>query len=87
VSVWDETQANKLRTANQRAFNFDADFSWGKAKSFSLSDAKKAGSQNVVGEGNNPADKVGFSVGVRSLGPDGLPDTPDDITTWPEEID
>ena len=28
-----------------------------------------------------------FVVGVRSLGPDGRPDTDDDVTTWPDRID
>lgn len=85
VSLWDTTQRNKLRTT--RAFNDSGSLNWGKAQQFTIAEAQKASSMNVVGEGQAANDKLGFSVGVRSLGPDGQPDTPDDISTWPEEID
>ena len=88
VSLWDKTQQNKLRTANQRAFNFDnPTISWGKARSFTMADAQKADSLDVCSSGQSANQFVNFSVGVRSLGPDGEPDTADDISTWPEEID
>ena len=87
VSLWDKSQQNKLRNASQRAFNFDnPTIKWGKARSFTMADAQKAETLDVCPSGN--ANKmVNFSVGVRSLGPDGEADTADDISTWPEEID
>ena len=88
VSLWDKAQQNKLRTANQRAFNFDnPTISWGRANSFTMDNAQKAGSLDVCSSGQSANQMVNFSVGVRSLGPDGEPDTADDISTWPEEID
>ena len=88
VSLWDDTQENALRTAQKRAFNFDKPIVWGRSSSFTMAQAAKASDLSVVGEGSNPdAAKGGFSVGVRSWGPDGQPDTDDDINTWPEEID
>jgi len=90
VSLWakrsQSKSANGLR--NKRAFNLDSEgLNWGKVTAFTMTDAQKASSQNIVGQGQNQADRIGFAVGVRSLGPDGQPDTPDDITTWPEQID
>ena len=87
VSVWDPTRENALRLG-KRAFNNDQTINWGVATPITISGARNAQSVSVIGSGSNPsASKGGFSVGVRSLGPDGKPDTPDDINTWPEEID
>jgi len=93
VSLWarsSQSRDSRNGLRNERAFNL-ADkgeaINWGKATPFTIGDAREGGSQSIVGEGQNRADKVNFSVGVRSLGPDGKPDTPDDVTTWPEEID
>ena len=89
VSLWDDTRRNQLRTQTQRAFNKDVAMNWGNAWQFAISDAKTAKANNPLkgGEDSNPNGRNGFSVGVRSLGPDGEPDTADDINTWPEEID
>ena len=88
VSLWDQSQPNQLRRRSQRSFNFDSPtINWGKAASYSISDAQRASSLSVVGAGAAANNQKNFSVGVRSLGPDGKPDTADDINTWPEEID
>ena len=89
VSLWDDTKRNQLRTPTQRAFNKDVTIDWGNAWKFGIGDAKTAIANDPLsgGEDSNPNGRNGFSVGVRSLGPDGKPDTPDDINTWPEEID
>lgn len=89
VSLWDANSRNELRQPNQRAFNKDVTINWGNAWQFAIGDAMtaKAGNPLSGGEDSNPNGRNGFSVGVRSLGPDGKPDTPDDINTWPEEID
>ena len=88
VSLWDGTKQNQLRMRSQRAFNFDSkSINWGKARSFSMSDAQTANALSVVGAGGAANEARNYSVGVRSLGPDGDPDTEDDISTWPEEID
>ena len=85
VSLWNPQQDNQLRTT--RAFNDDKGLVWNGASPITMSDAMKGGDVNVIGAGQAMGSKGGFSVGVRSLGPDGKPDTEDDINTWPEEID
>ena len=89
VSLWDSTQRNQLRTPSQRAFNKDVSIDWGNAWHFGIGDALTARSNDPLSGSDdaNPNGRNGFSVGVRSLGPDGKPDTADDINTWPEEID
>ena len=89
VSLWDENARNQLRTPSQRAFNKDISIKWGNAWKFGIDDAKTASANDPLSGSDdaNPNGRNGFSVGVRSLGPDGKPDTPDDINTWPEEID
>ena len=86
VSLWQKNQDNQLRT--DRAFNYDKAIQWGDASSaqFSISDAKTAKEKDLSDKGAGNSVSL-FSVGVRSLGPDGQPDTEDDINTWPEEID
>ena len=42
--------------------------------------------RNLSGAGNGNGSEL-YLVGVRSLGPDGKPDTADDVSTWPKEID
>ena len=88
VSLWDSNARNSLRSANDRAFNAkEGAIQWGKAPNFSMSDAQKASALDVQGQGRSGQSSGGFSVGVRSWGPDRRPDTADDINTWPEEID
>ena len=89
VSLWDENARNQLRTPSQRAFNKDVSIEWGNAWQFAIGDAKMAIANDPLSGSDdaNPNGRNGFSVGVRSLGPDGEPDTEDDINTWPEEID
>ena len=89
VSLWDPTQRNALRQPSSRAFNKDVSIDWGNAWHFGIGDARVALANDPLsgGEDMNPNGRNGFSVGVRSLGPDGKPDTADDINTWPEEID
>ena len=90
VSLWDKGQPNRLRGRNQRAFNFDNPaITWGKARAFGMNDAQTAAANDPLSgsDTRNPNEKRNYSVGVRSLGPDGKPDTADDISTWPEEID
>ena len=93
VSLWDDTQRNALRTSTQRAFNKDVAINWGNTWKFGIGDAKTAIANDPLSGSDAPGGnqgangRNGFSVGVRSLGPDGKPDTEDDINTWPEEID
>ncbi len=85
VSLWKKGDANTLRTGAERAYSTEG-IQWGEASAFSISDAQKASSKQVSDKGSGQSVSL-FSVGVRSLGPDGTPDTEDDINTWPEEID
>jgi len=59
---------------------------WGKAPQISISDAKVGAFKEITAAGSGQQASL-FTVGVRSLGPDGKPDTLDDITTWPESIE
>jgi len=86
VSLWQRDQENTLRTASQRAFNMDAAIRWGDSSAFTIGEAKTAQEKDVANNTSGQSVSL-FSVGVRSLGPDGKPDTEDDINTWPEEID
>ena len=86
VSLWQKSADNRLRTSAQRAFNMDEAIKWGYSSAFTISDAKTAKEKDVADKGTGQSVSL-FSVGVRSLGPDGKPDTEDDINTWPEEID
>lgn len=86
VSIWDKNKANDLRTPAQRAFNRSESINWGSASQFSMSEAK-TGAKASLKNGQRVQAASPYSVGVRSLGPDGKPDTEDDITTWPEMID
>lgn len=86
VSIWDKNKANDLRTPGQRAFNRSESINWGSASQFSMSEAK-TGAKASLKNGQRVQAASPYSVGVRSLGPDGKPDTEDDITTWPEMID
>lgn len=85
TSIWKKSDANQLRSGSERAYSTEG-IQWGQARSFSLNDAKTARQQSVT-SGSGALSVSLFSVGVRSLGPDGKPDTEDDINTWPEEID
>ena len=101
VSLWDPDSRNALRQPGKRAFaKFgDNEFKWLNAWQFAIGDAKTAmansplsgggGGSGAMGGnfGANGGSSSGFSVGVRSWGPDGEPNTEDDINTWPEEID
>ena len=89
VSLWDKNQRNALRQPSSRAFSKDERIVWGNAWQFAIGDARTAVANDPLSGSDdaNPNGRNGFSVGVRSLGPDGKPDTPDDINTWPEEID
>lgn len=80
VSVWDPNAENTLRS--DRAFT--SSFSWGKASTISLSDAK-VGTKITLSSAGTGASRDLFSVGVRSAGPDRQFGTKDDITTWPGE--
>ena len=82
VSLWDTSDANDLRKKN-RAYE---EINWDGAPSFTIEQAKSADSYSVSDKEDGQSVSL-FSVGVRSLGPDGKPDTEDDINTWPEEID
>ena len=86
VSIWDKYKDNELRTPAQRAFNKTESINWGEAQQFSVSEAK-TGAKKDIRRGQRIQAASPYSVGVRSLGPDGKPDTEDDITTWPELID
>ena len=79
VSLWDPNQDNKLRS--DRAFT--STFSWGRVSRISVNDAKTGVLRTLNGAGAGNGAGL-FTVGVRSLGPDGMPDTADDVTTWPE---
>lgn len=81
VSLWDPSQDNKLRT--DRAYK---QINWQGAPNIGISDAIKGASKSVGKAGAGTGSGL-FTVGVRSLGPDGRPDTEDDITTWPDQID
>lgn len=81
VSLWDPSQDNKLRT--DRAYK---QIDWQGAPNVSISDAMKGASKSVGRAGAGIGSGL-FTVGVRSLGPDGRADTADDITTWPDQID
>ena len=85
VSLWDPKADNSLRIG-KRAFNDDSTIWWGKATPITISEAKTATMRNLSGAGNGNGSEL-YLVGVRSLGPDGKPDTADDVSTWPKEID
>ncbi len=86
MSIWKKDNANQLRSSSDRAYSTEG-IDWGRATQISsLNDAKTARQQSVT-SGSGSLSVSLFSVGVRSLGPDGKPDTEDDINTWPEEID
>ncbi len=77
----DGTTVKPRSDTNKRAYK---EIVWDEAPNFSFSDAKNGGSKSVSG-----GSMVGsglFTVGVRSLGPDGEEGTEDDITTWPDEV-
>ena len=77
----DEGSQVEVKTDTGRAYE---QIVWDEAPNFSFSDAKNGGSKSVSG-----GSMVGsglFTVGVRSLGPDGKEGTEDDITTWPDEV-
>ena len=80
VSLWN---GDRLRT--DRAFAA-VSLSGGTPTVGNVPDSYASPEINVNGGSQNRS-KDGYSVGVRSLGPDGRPDTEDDINTWPEEID
>lgn len=83
VSLWKKD--GTLRRGTERAFSTEG-IQWGKANTFGMSVAINGGEVDAQGSAQNQNVSM-FAVGVRSLGPDGKPDTEDDITTWPEEID
>ena len=57
---------------------------WDQAPTFSLQDAQK-GSSKSLSSGQMVGSGL-YTVGVRSAGPDKQFGTPDDITTWPDEV-
>jgi prepilin-type N-terminal cleavage/methylation domain-containing protein len=81
VSLWDPAQDNRLRV--DRAYD---DIEWLSAPAITIADVKASQSKSVGSAGAGISAGL-FTVGVRSRGPDGLPDTEDDITTWPDQID
>ena len=85
VSLWDPKQDNALRIG-KRAFNNDSSIWWGKASPITISEVKNGTMRNLSGAGNGNGAGL-FTVGVRSLGPDGKPNTADDVSTWPDEVD
>lgn len=84
VSLWKKD--GSLRRGADRAFSTVEGDQWGKANQFGIDVAINGGEVDAKGSAQNQNVSM-FAVGVRSLGPDGKPDTEDDITTWPEEID
>jgi len=84
VSLWKKGADNQLRK-NERAFDL---VQWGSA-STQLTDIKKAlnGAAETSGASAQRYNREGgVIVGVWSAGPDGKWDSPDDINTFPEEI-
>lgn len=86
VSLWKKNADNQLRSPGERAFNMTEALRWGDSSQFTIGDAMRAASKDVTDKGMGQSVSL-FSVGVRSWGPDGKPDTADDVNTWPEEID
>ena len=85
VSLWDPKADNSLRLG-KRAFNDDSTIWWGKASPITIGEAKIGTMRNLSGAGNGNGSEL-YLVGVRSRGPDGKPDTADDVSTWPKEVD
>ena len=86
VSLWDEDTC-EIRPKGSRAVEVPKwSVGTATAPSFTANDAVKASALSLPSGGGGGAGTT-YSVGVRSWGPDGIPDTPDDISTWPEEID
>ena len=79
VSVF-QKNGSGLRPAGSRAY--DA-VQWGRAPSITIQDAMKGAEKGISAAGEGISASL-FTVGVRSAGPDGIFDTKDDITTWPE---
>lgn len=76
-SPWDRANGKFLKAAGTRAFeSFSPAFQYNQAangQSFAV--------QGPTGGGQGVSL---FTVGVRSAGPDGIWETEDDVTTWPE---
>ena len=90
VSPWDDSGGSGSSALQQRGVRRASELRKGLnsvSGGFGNADAGK-GSWRVSGLGKPKSESVGnFIVGVRSYGPDRKPDTEDDITTWPDEVE
>ena len=90
VSPWDDSNGSDSTTLQRRGIRKASELKKGLdtvSGNFGNADAGKGAwlSGNL---GKPETESYGnFIVGVRSNGPDGRPDTADDITTWPDEVE
>jgi len=90
VSPWDDGGGAGAATLQRRGVRKASELQKGLntvSGNFGNADAGK-GSWHKSGLGKAKTDSyANFVVGVRSDGPDRRPDTEDDITTWPDEVE
>jgi len=90
VSPWDDSSDSDSTTLHRRGVRKASELRKGLnavSGNFGNADAGKSSWQRS-GLGKPESESVGnFIVGVRSYGPDRRPDTEDDITTWPDEVE
>lgn len=85
---WDDSvdndtgMGNKLR---ERAVRRMENNGWFTASDFRSGQAPWQTVEQIDGRGSNDQ-QHNYTVGVWSYGPDGQPDTADDITSWPENV-
>ena len=87
VSVWDsDNNLRKGGTAVSDATSSGRPLATHTVALPSADNFMKGAAQSVSGVGPGQSSSL-YIVGVRSLGKDGLPETDDDVTTWPEGVD
>ncbi len=90
VSPWDDSGSSDSSTLQRRGVRKASELKKGLntvSGNFGNADAgKNSWQKSGLGKVDTKS-YANFVVGVRSDGPDRLPDTEDDITTWPDEVE
>ncbi len=88
VSLWDPESGDIRSAARAVAKATDYSDMYSRYRNAFQPNQMKTGAKLDIAAGFGTGQGANlYNVGVRSVGPDGVADTADDITTWPDQID